>query len=300
MAPEQTAAFQAIESGRPIPKIVDGRADLYSLALALVEALAGELPPPGVSVARWLLSANGRVGPALAAALAKCLAANPADRYPTAAALATDLRRHLSHRPLQYVANRSPSERWRKWRKRRPYGLAVVLAATGLVYWGAAEIGRARSRWLGAEQALIEARVEIGAGRFELAQAAIARGVNLADEIPWRGGLIQALEAARRDIEAAAVAARLHGLVEAMRAAYGADGLPLADVRRLEVQARRLWEERQSLVDGASRREIAALRALKNDLVELAILWSDLHVRSAPADKRIQAVRQALDALCEA
>src|SRR3712207_6936721 len=42
------------------------------------------------------------------------------ERYPTAQALADDLRRHLTDQPLAGVSNRSLAERWRKWRRRRP------------------------------------------------------------------------------------------------------------------------------------------------------------------------------------
>src|SRR5207302_6931787 len=59
--------------------------------------------------------------------LARCLEFEPGDRYPDAALLAEDLRRHLSDLPLRGVANRSRLERWRKWRRRRPHALGVIV-----------------------------------------------------------------------------------------------------------------------------------------------------------------------------
>src|SRR5439155_19610904 len=137
------AAVLAAQRGRAVPRPVDGRSDVYSLGLVLYEALGGILPALTetlTSVTRFdgvrgtrdgrrtdekpqpLHRANPRVSVGLADVIAHCLADDPRDRYPTMAALAADLRRHLAHRPLLGVRNRSLAERWSKWRRRRPYG----------------------------------------------------------------------------------------------------------------------------------------------------------------------------------
>src|SRR5205085_8810760 len=77
---------------------------------------------------------NPQVSVGLSDIVHRCLAPDPADRYADAAALAADLRRHLADLPLRGAPNRSLRERWRKWRRRRPYsplwaGLLVALAA---------------------------------------------------------------------------------------------------------------------------------------------------------------------------
>src|SRR5262249_17933066 len=61
--------------------------------------------PPGVS-------------PGLSDLLRKCLAPEASRRYRDAAAVGDDLRRHLNDLPLRGVSNRSPLERYRKWRRR--------------------------------------------------------------------------------------------------------------------------------------------------------------------------------------
>src|SRR5205823_1100532 len=83
---------------------------------------------PGVSPPLYRINPQVSVG--LSDVLAKCLSAEPAGRYADAAGLAGDLRRHLAHRPLAGVSNRSLLERWRKQRRRRPAALRrAALAA---------------------------------------------------------------------------------------------------------------------------------------------------------------------------
>ena len=97
---------------------VDGRADIYALGAMLYESLGGPLPVDADSPPLARREPAGQ--PGLSDVVARCLAARPDDRYPDAAALADDLRRHLTDQPLLGVANRSLAERWQKWRRRRP------------------------------------------------------------------------------------------------------------------------------------------------------------------------------------
>src|SRR5262249_41804764 len=118
MAPEQQRALEAVRSGQPVPTAVDGPADLYALGLLLSEALAGQPPAPVEAPPPRLERCTRQVTTGLADLIHKCLAREPRDRYPDAAALAADLRRHLANLPLHGVANRSLVERCGKWRRR--------------------------------------------------------------------------------------------------------------------------------------------------------------------------------------
>src|SRR5262249_19217040 len=89
---------------------------------------------------RGLRRLNPAVSIGLADLIAKCLAADPGDRYPHMAALAADLWRHLGHLPLAGVRNRNLGERWRKWRRRRPHGLALVGMVLAVLTAGAAVV----------------------------------------------------------------------------------------------------------------------------------------------------------------
>ena len=129
MAPEQEKGLAAVQRGQPLTSPVDARADIYSLGVLLDRMLA------------WQSTQEVRnldLGVGLADILRKCQADAPRERYASAADLATDLRLHLANQPLRHTGNRSWLERWWKWRRRRPHGLAlVVLLAAVLVSSGA-------------------------------------------------------------------------------------------------------------------------------------------------------------------
>ena len=101
-----TAAYMSPEQATA-ERDLDGRTDIYSLAVVLYELLAGEPPFTGPSLAaiiarslterpRPIRPIRDAVPEALDAAIAKAMATTRADRYPTAAAFADALTAALS------------------------------------------------------------------------------------------------------------------------------------------------------------------------------------------------------------
>ena len=173
MAPEQIDAFNP--HGSTPPSAVDERSDIYALGLILYELLtltrAYEDAPRGRPIVQLLFEMTAerrrqvpsprerdrRIPWSLDAIVRKCLAPDPRHRYPSAALLAEDLRRHLEDLPLVFAPEPSPRERLRKWARRHPRlcgptSLAVV--ATILVACLGAALWRIRERSLDQTAAL--------------------------------------------------------------------------------------------------------------------------------------------------
>jgi serine/threonine protein kinase/Flp pilus assembly protein TadD len=298
MAPEHRAALDAVRDGRPVAAGVDGRADLFALGLVVAELLTGTRPPAGAPAA-WLRRHNPRVSPGLADVVARCLAADPDRRYPTAAGLADDLRRHLADRPLLGVRNRSLPERWRKWRRRRPAAAALAALTLAAAFAGGAFTAHARRQADHARAALDGGREQLRQLRHAEAAGSFRHGLDLTEDVPLTGGLRAELADGLRRAELGQGAGELHALAEQLRTAYGAEALNPAAARAVEAQCRALWQ-RRGLILGrlADPTDPDLGRQVRGDLMELAVLGADLRVRLAAGGEAAR--REALDVLGEA
>lgn len=304
MAPEHLEAMAAVREGRPIPRAVDGRADVYSLGRVLAEALGD--PGPAGSSAGLRHSGNPRVSPGLTAILGKCLRSDPRERYRDPSSLATDLRRHMNDLPLLGVPCRSLAERWRKWRRRRPHALSrgllwlALLLATVAV---AAPIGLFyRQRANEIEAALGDGREHREHHRYSEAARALRRGLDLTGT-PWpalagrRRVLEQELHLVLRDWRAF----DLHRLTDRIRFRYGVSPKADAESRALVRRGRAIWKARDLLLEAiGGRREPEVERQIRVDLLDFAVVWADLRVRLAGTDEADEAKREALRVLDEA
>jgi tetratricopeptide (TPR) repeat protein len=284
MAPEQAGAMKAVAEGGPVPADVDARADVFALGVLLAE-LWGKIA-----------AGRDRRSVALADVLTRCTAANPKDRYPTAAELAADLRRHLLHLPLRGVPNRSLHERWTKWRKRRPLvmplGLAlaaVLVAGLGLVVQGDRQVGRARA-------ALRDGQALLDQGRYREAAEACRTGEALLGGVPFAGPLRTRLADTRQSADRAQAAAELHDVCERVRPLYAADVLPADQAQTAAEQCRALWSKRADIASRLADQPTPELEARwRADLLDLGILTAYLEGRG-----RDGAHERALTTLAEA
>jgi serine/threonine-protein kinase len=159
--PSYMAPEQALGKGRTIGPAVD----IYAAGALLYELLTGRPPFRGETAAETELQVihqepvppsrlNARVPRDLETICLKCLHKEPQRRYPTAAALADDLRRFqrgesIAARPVSLL------ERFGKWVRRRPAVAALVGAS---VFFATAIIGGAV--WLAVHQAQRRQAVE--------------------------------------------------------------------------------------------------------------------------------------------
>ncbi|MHB1556559.1 MAG: protein kinase domain-containing protein, partial [Isosphaeraceae bacterium] len=312
MSPEQEALVDAIDAGRPAPSGLDARSDLYSLGRVLVEMLRADPSESGIGVAASDPTAREPrflpgVSTGLVDIIRRCLAIDPADRYPDAAALAEDLRRHMADRPLAGVPNRSLRERWAKWVRRQPNGfllLRIALFTSCLAGAAAAVVWFAflAPRFLGAEQSLAEGRTLLEHRSYARAARALTRGAALIEGLPGAGGLEAQLADALRRTARLDEADRLHRLVDQLRLAESAADRAVPSAREVEEHCLALWARRHSLLD---RRGLPAdpqlEEQLRRDLLDVAVIGSYLRVRRQAGPRAIaRAHRASLDLLDEA
>jgi serine/threonine protein kinase/tetratricopeptide (TPR) repeat protein len=301
MAPEHQAALAAVAGRHDLPAAVDGRADVYALGVLLYGALGGAVPVPPDLPGAQLLRRNARVTAGLADVLARCLVADPAARYAGAVELAADLRRHLADLPLRGVVNRSPVERWRKWRRRRPYALplfalllAGVVAAGFVGFYVMRQTRAAETAWRQGEDHLRQ-------HHYAEARDALHYGTALTQDLPFADDLRQKLRDAVDQAERGQKAGELHGLCERLRPLYGADSLSADQARAAAENCRELWQQRELIARRLGQASAPESdREVQADLLDLAILWANLRVRQAVAGEADAAHREALEVLAQA
>jgi WD40 repeat protein len=165
-----TPAFMPPEQARGDE--VDERADVYAIGAILYHLLAGETAYTGkssIDVLRKVLEAPplplerrvSQLPRELLAIVAKAMAREPHDRYPTARELAEDLER-FQHGQLVAAHHYTPLALARRWirRHRVPLAVAIALVAggTAVVTQRVASRERAAAVALADERAIAEAR----------------------------------------------------------------------------------------------------------------------------------------------
>jgi tetratricopeptide (TPR) repeat protein len=249
MSPEQVAADPDL----------DRRSDVYTLGVILFELLAGRLPYPleqlplaGVvqvirerEPARLGALDRGLRGD-VETIVGKALEKEPARRYPSAAELAADIRRHLAHEPIQA---RPPSALYQlgKFARRHQALVATTAAFLGLLLvagavttWQAVRLAHAER-----DEALRQGRRTVEqARRSQEVQDALARATELREQARSPAG------GPGQWAEARAVARRAEALAE-----DGQVGPELAE--RVAALLRKLEEEEKD------RRMVAELDGIR-------------------------------------
>ncbi len=301
MSPEQQAALSAVNEGRGIPLAVDGRSDLFALGMLMREALGQGAKQPGTR----LRSLNPAVSVGLEEIIKKCTAREASERYPNASALADDLRRHLNHLPLRGVPNRSLTERWSKWQKRRSGSLTRAAAVWTTVAALSVTLGLAGSFYVQrvreVEAVLKDARRFVAEHQYDDALRRLDRGFELARWMPATDRLKHALDAAKARAERGRKASKLHELADLIRYNYGLTPPSRDEAQRLIHDIRAIWQERDRLVQNAGAPlDLKTEAGVRTDLLELALVWADFRVRFAAPEERAAASAEALRVLDEA
>jgi serine/threonine protein kinase/tetratricopeptide (TPR) repeat protein len=291
MPPEQLDAVQAVRDGSAIPRNLDARADVYALGVVLREALSN----PAMN-SHGLAASVG-----LADVIARATATAPDERYPTALALANDLRRHLANLALSGVPNRSVTERWRKWRRRRPHALPILLALGALTAgFGGLTVHTSRL----AERAKSvhgEGLSHLLQGHSQEAIESFRSSEMLAEGLPFHRELRAQLRDSKLMAERAFAADELHALCEQIRPLYAAELATPTQSQLVERRCRELWDQRDTLAEKLQGQMTPEReRRWRADLLDVAILLSRLRERSTASPAKQEIHREALRTLEQA
>ena len=237
--------------------------------------------------------------------LHKCLSLKPAARYPDAGQLAADLRFQLSNLPLRGVPNRSPLERWQKWRRRKPYAmplLAIGLAAIVVVCGVCGLFYRDRVRM--ASSLLVESQQEFDHKEYDSSIEHAQTALSGLHWFSWQTELKEQLNAKITAAKRAQAVVALHDFVDRLRFL---DNQPLSDpeLKTLADQCDSVWEQHNQLAPATAKKTddrqlVNADDSLRNDLLDLAILSARLDIQLSPPSKRIEAQRKARQKLNDA
>lgn len=187
MSPEQVAGT---------PEQIGVATDVYALGVVLFEALTGRRPidltgrtlPEAVRLISdeeptRLASIDRSLRGDLETIVARCLEKDPKRRYPSASALADDLRRHLAHEPIEARPASTLYQLTKFTRRHRPLVVGITTAFAALIV-----------------ATVVSINMAIRADRDR--QAAEHAGNELARQLEVSEALTKDLERAKHDLEA--------------------------------------------------------------------------------------------------
>jgi tetratricopeptide (TPR) repeat protein len=152
-----------------------------------------------------------------------------------------------------------------------------------------------------ARAALRDGRDALSQGRPGDAERTLTRAAQQVATLPGSGDLARELATELKRAKRSAAAHDLHAAVMRLRLLHDAPGMSPTGLRLLAQRCRDTWDHRDSLVWPEDTGLIPALeQQIRLDLLDLALLWTDIHVGQAQPDALEAARREALITLREA
>lgn len=283
LSPEHATACYAARHGKPLPESVGPASDLYSLGKMLYLALAGSeaansAAPPALRMK------HPEVGTGLSDIIQKCMQPDPKDRYPSAALLASDLRRHLAHLPLQGVPNRNWRERWQKWKRRTPYAplvMGIVFALiSAVVILSALLLDRVQN----AKSDLKHGREQLTHGLHREALYTLTHGRDRLQGLPGFHGLSDDFDRWIIETKRASAIENLKLITENLRYQIEKPGQATNNQQALDSQCRTIWSQR-ALIAGSQGEALTDF--VRMTLLDFIVLWQDMPGNNSVSQKLV-------------
>ena len=227
---------------------------------------------------------------------------DPDRRYGHAGQLAADLRRHLADLPLAGVPNRSLAKALAQMAASQAAGVRVGRHGgagrrdlrRGFAFVPCRTRAQSASALTQGQQHLADRDYLDGIERFQAGLSAIRW-------FPWQGDLRRTLEGQLGVAKRAELAGTLHTVVERLRFVNRFDAVAPARLRELDALCERIWQARGQIAHVDRQQATAPMnRDLHDDLLDLAVLWSDLRAALVDHDTPAEARQAALEHLDEA
>lgn len=296
-----TLAYMSPEQFSGNPRALDTRCDVYSLGVILFELLTGELPREvsGLGIARVAHVVQNSEAPSadsvdvrlrgdIATIIAKALQKERDRRYPSAAELAEDIRRHLDNEPIRARPNSTFYQLTKYIRRHRAVATTAaigILLTVALTIWALVNAKHARDHARIADE---RARI-VTERQEELSRLSDQRELRLLEERmvelwPPTPGLISTLDDWILDAEQLVARLAEHEATSARLAPIAIAASSRDESQRSDEDKRTLWwyETLERLIEDLRRllgaddkeRTIAAIRARRDVARKVAAVTS--------------------------
>lgn len=276
MAPEQQRLLDSLRDGQTSHLLVDRRSDIYALGVLLKELMSGRLAKEEVE-----RSVNRTNDSRIHSVIRRCLQVDPKLRFQNAEYVAKELRRCLVEpsRVARILSKQTPTRSWRqRW-------LPITFAAAWIASMFAFYTVSSRT-----EKAKVAIAQATGLTR-ENETAEATRLLHTASEsIAWIPGsaYMRAQIGAQLQLTMRVESTfQLHIIVDQLRSLDGPRTLPDDQLRAIAERCKQVWSRRQQLMETLgivtprSESPPTDQEGPRTDLLDLAILWTDLRIRLA-------------------